>query len=122
MKLKVFDIAALAVSVTVFAVFFIFGLRTGAESGYVLIQEQSGESVYPLDEDRVITVEGPIGESVIVIEDGAARFEHSDCSDNLCVLMGAVDEGGEWAACLPNKVFITIEGGTEADETDTLSY
>ena len=103
MKFRLFDAAALIFSISVFLIFFFYGLSRSAGEGYLLIQDQDGESVYSLDQDRVIEIEGPVGESVIVIENGTARFEHSDCRDDLCVLMGSIDEAGEWAACLPNR-------------------
>lgn len=122
MKIRLFDAAALIFSISVFLIFLFYGISRSAGDGYLLIQDQSGESVYSLEQDRVVEIEGPVGESVVVIEDGTARFESSDCRDDLCVLMGSIDEAGEWAACLPNRVFISIEGDTSADEADTLSY
>ncbi|MDC7228424.1 MAG: NusG domain II-containing protein [Spirochaetales bacterium] len=122
MKLRLFDIVALIISISIFFLFFMYGRALSSENGYLLIQDESGEYLYPMDADRTITVEGPVGESVIVIEDGAAHFEHSDCKDKLCVLMGDISEGGEWAACLPNRVMILVEGGEDEIETDTLSY
>ena len=115
-KFKLLDLIALIFSVSVFLLFFLYGNRMNSDGGYLLVQDEEGEYLYPMDEDVEITLEGPVGESVIVIEDGAARFEHSDCQDNLCVLMGEIDEGGEWAACLPNRIFILIEGGEQEVE------
>ena len=122
MKFKILDAAAVLVSVSVFLLFLFYGANRNSEEGYLLIKDEQGESLYSLEEDRRITVHGPVGESVIIIENGAAGFESSDCRDKLCVLMGTVDDGGEWAACLPNRVFISVEGAAENDEADTLSY
>jgi hypothetical protein len=36
--------------------------------------------------------------------------------------MGPVSEAGQWAACMPNRVFISIEGGKPDEEIDILSY
>ncbi len=120
-KFKIFDIISLAFSLVLLVCFFLLSSSLRDEDGYLLVQDISGESLYPLSEDREIRVEGPAGLSVIVVEDGSARFESSACRDSLCVHMGSIDQGGEWAACLPNRVFIYIEGG-EPDETDALSY
>jgi len=63
-----------------------------------------------------------VGDSVIVIENGKARFESSDCDDKLCVQMGEIYRGGEWSACLPNKIFL-YTGGNQSDvEVDAGVY
>ena len=85
------------------------------------IESAGGDYIYPLDEDRRIDIEGPSGTSSIVIENGSAYFEDSDCRDKLCVLMGKISEEGQWAACMPNRVFISIEGDS-VEEIDVLSY
>lgn len=92
------------------------------EAEYLLVKDTAGEFLYSLDKDQTIVADGPVGESVIVIENKTARFEHSDCQNGLCVLMGAISKGGEWAACLPNKVFISIEGGHDEEAPDSLSF
>ena len=116
MKLKLFDGIALVFSLTVFLLFFFYGRSLSRDEGYLLIQHSEGESLYSMAETRDIVIEGPVGESVIHIEDGHAAFVHSDCNDQLCVHMGDIEHSGEWAACLPNKVFIMIEGGPDDEE------
>ncbi len=110
LKLKPFDWVALAVSVAAFAGFLFVGRLTAQSSGYVTIQTQEGEWMYDLDRDREMTFKGPIGESVILIKDGKVSFEHSDCEDHLCERMGELSRGGDWSACLPNRVFLSITG------------
>jgi hypothetical protein len=38
-----------------------------------------------------------------------AVYVHSDCRDQICVNAGWLDRGGEWAACLPNRVILRID-------------
>jgi hypothetical protein len=46
----------------------------------------------------------------IKIEDGAIAFLESDCPDQVCVHSGFLHRPGQWAACLPNRVSVTILG------------
>lgn len=116
MKLRMFDGIALVFSLSVFLLFFLYGRSLSKDDGYLLIQDSEGESLYSMAETRDVVVEGPVGESVIHIEGGHASFTHSDCQDQLCVHMGDIESSGEWAACLPNQVFIMIEGGPDDEE------
>ncbi len=51
--------------------------------------------------------------AVIVCDGKSVFFESSDCPDKVCVNTGALSKDGEWAACLPNKVFLKVTGGDE---------
>lgn len=115
MKLRFFDIVALIFSLAVFLLFTAYGRSISKDEGYIIIETAEDRLIYPLSEDRRITVQGPVGESVVQIDHGAARFESSDCDDDLCVLMGTIHSSGEWAACLPNRIFL-YTGGNEDDE------
>ena len=61
-----------------------------------------------LHENKHITVPGPLGASVIDIHDGKARFVSSPCRGKQCVRTGWLGQGGEFAACLPNRVSIAV--------------
>ena len=71
-------------------------------------------------EDRV-AVRGPIGETVVLIADGGARVASSPCDNQICVRTGHVERAGRWIACLPNRVFVSIESGQRSD-IDARSY
>lgn len=49
-------------------------------------------------------------ELTIVAENGTIRFLESKCPDQICVRTGALDEPGDFAACLPAETIVTIEG------------
>ena len=65
----------------------------------------------PLDADveRTIAVQGPLGVTRIEIRGGSARVISSPCPDKICVRMGWLSRVGEYAACLPNRVVMTVE-------------
>lgn len=46
--------------------------------------------------------------------DGSIAFHESDCPDKVCIYAGKLRLVGQMAACLPNEVYIKIEG-TAAD-------
>ena len=75
----------------------------------LVINSGKKEFIYPLDKNRELQIEGVIGNSVIEIQDGRAFFKESPCSNHTCIQMGAVSDENEWAACLPNDIFIRIQ-------------
>ena len=75
----------------------------------LVINSGEKEFIYPLDKNRELQIEGVIGISVIEIQDGRAFFKKSPCSNHTCIQMGAVSGENDWAACLPNDIFIRIE-------------
>lgn len=88
-----------------------FSLLTTAKNSERRLVIMSGkkEFIYPLEKHREIEAAGVLGNSLIVIEDGRAFFKESPCKNHLCVQMGAVTEENDWAACLPNDIFIRVE-------------
>ncbi len=124
MKLiKIADIAAIALSLTT-AITAGFYIYDGYSSPELLeITASSGKEVYQLDRDRVLYIKGPLGDSVILIRDREAYFLDSPCPDKLCVKSGHLDSTGDWAGCLPNRVFIRITGKEEDNEKiDAVSF
>ena len=49
------------------------------------------------------------------IKDNQIRFIESDCSDKVCVNEGFISKNGDFAACLPNNVVISIENLVDND-------
>ncbi len=41
-------------------------------------------------------------------EDGGIAFEKSDCPDKICIKSGVLHLAGQYAACLPNRVYVKI--------------
>ncbi len=69
---------------------------------------ESENGTFVLEEDSSIIFE---------IKDGSIGFIHSDCPDQLCVAAGFLDQSGESAVCLPNKVVLKILSASENDDT-----
>ena len=83
------------------------------------------EWVYDLSVDTTATFEGPVGETTIEILNNRVHVHSSDCKNQVCVLAGWIEKPGEWIACLPNNVFVVIEGQKDSsleEETDDISF
>ena len=113
---KILDLPVLILSVAALVASVLFIKRGSGDERQLVVRTQEGEFVYPLSKDAVYQIEGVIGISEIEVSGGTARFRDSPCPGKTCVMSGELSEPGAWAACLPNQVFIRIEG-KEADGT-----
>jgi hypothetical protein len=121
MKIRPLDILLISVSLLVVGAFALYAYTGKGKSSTVVIEASGKRYLYPLGQDRVVKVPGPIGETVVDIRDGRAFVEDSPCRDKLCVHMGSISKPGQWVACLPNKVMVSIgDGGVKA--LDDVSY
>ena len=55
-----------------------------------------------------IEVPGKLGFSTIIIDNGKIRFIESPCNGKQCIHQGWLKHGGEFAACLPNRISVRI--------------
>ena len=98
-------------------------------SGIIFIQEvlPKGKTVYievegrplyvlPIEKERILTVDGPQGKTIIEIKNQKLRVKDSPCPKKQCVKHGWIERG--IIACLPNKIVITI--GNDGDEDNTV--
>ncbi|TVR67242.1 MAG: NusG domain II-containing protein [Spirochaetaceae bacterium] len=110
LPLKPYDFLVLLVAAGVIVAFSLLALERSGPPVTVEIRSDRGDRVYALAEDRTITVSGPLGDTILEIRDGAVRFVDSPCRDRICVAAGELSATGQWAACLPNRVFATVTG------------
>jgi len=122
MRLKALDAAIIAASVALVAASAAWAYAPLSGEARAVVEGPGGEWIYPLDEDREIRIEGPLGGTMVRIESGSARIEDSPCPTKTCVASGALSRAGQWAACLPNKVLLRIEGGAADDGVDAATY
>jgi hypothetical protein len=121
MKLKLCDIfiVAFLVCVTGGIAFMVYAGQHG--EAYAHIKSGQDELFYALATQRLVNVNGPLGTTVVQIEDGFLQVLSSPCPEKICVKSGKIHTPGEWIACLPNQVLITIEG-REPPDVDARSY
>lgn len=83
------------------------------EKGATVVVEIDGTTVatYLLDENGEYSLNG--GTNILVIEDGKAYLNYSNCPDHTCEKTGKIQYVGQSIICLPNKITITIQGEAE---------
>jgi len=122
-SIRVGDYVVLILSVAITALsFFSYGNMTGAPTVHVRVGSQAW--VYDVAVDRTLTFSGPAGNTVVEIKDSQVHVASSDCRNKVCVAAGWKKHPGEWIICLPNNVFIMIEGSDSEGEggVDAVSF
>lgn len=117
-KVKPLDIIIflIGVALIVFSIKSLGNKKNGEK--YVIVAVLGDEYIYPLNKNMRKDFEGAEGISTIVIENGKAFFEESCCPNKTCVQSSPLSHPNEWSACLPNQVFLRIDGTSE--EMDVL--
>jgi len=87
-----------------------FWQRGGAGEEVRIVGADGKEIIASLREDHDLKLAGPLGTSVIEIRDGRVRFVSSPCHGQLCVHAGWLHFGGEFTACLPNRISVAVIG------------
>ncbi len=117
-RLTPFDRKLLLVVVLLVAASFL--LLVGQKSGGKVVVSRDNKVIFvaPLNKNRRIELEGPLGITVLEIKDGAARIVSSPCTKKICIHMGAARRNGDLLACVPNHLVITIEGDQDGEDGD----
>lgn len=112
-------IAVLFSAILAFSLWNLMSLRSQKNGKSMVIIEAPGEKyIYPLDKNREISIPGVLGDTIVKIEKGQAWVIDSPCANKICVQAGKLSRGGQWASCLPNAVFVKIEGQAEENGYD----
>lgn len=116
--LKIFDYPAIAaaLAITIAAVFYAYG--GSYDQANVIVQGKNNSWIFPLDAEEHLSVEGPLGFTEVVISDGEVWVSSSPCKNQTCVSSGKIHEHAQWIACLPNLVFVRVEGEKTDDGID----
>lgn len=90
--------------------------------GQTLIVRSKGEVVseLSLQRNRSLTVNGPLGPTIVQINNQRARIFSDPSPKQYCVRQGWLQQAGEISLCLPNQVSIEIAGGSK--RVDSLNY
>ncbi len=87
------------------------------------VQIRLGDKIYAtysLNQQREVHVHGKLGDAVISIAQGKARFAKSPCHTQYCVHQGWLTRAGQAAICLPNQISLELLGETKP--YDSLNY
>jgi hypothetical protein len=113
--IKPLDIAIFLLGVTL-VIISLTTLSRGNSPSLVRIDWGEKTWIYPLDEELNLPLENEWGLNVVYINgEGEVSIIEADCEDQLCMTMGPISRTGQYMACLPHRLFITITG-----EEDTL--
>jgi hypothetical protein len=77
-------------------------------------------TIVPLSRDQQIEVPGPLGISIIAIQNRKARIASDPSPRQYCVRQGWLQQAGEIALCLPNQVSVELVGSKK--KYDSLNY
>ncbi|MEE8440289.1 MAG: NusG domain II-containing protein [Spirochaetia bacterium] len=122
MKLRPLDFVAIVVALSAVVAAGALAYGSNSDPTGVSIQSEDGEFLYPLGTPRMIEVDGPIGRTLIEIDGNRVRVTESPCRDKICIAAGWLENTGDWTACLPNRVFVRVEGGDRSDGVDAQTF
>jgi hypothetical protein len=73
---------------------------------------KTSDSVYEINlkDEGAYTIDGYLGRAVLVIKDGEARLQSAPCPLKICEAMGPISRSGEVILCLPNRIYIRMNG------------
>ncbi len=111
-----FDRKLLVVVALLVAASFLILLGQKAGAKVVVKIDDAVVFVAPLNKDRRVELEGPLGVTVLEIKAGAVRIVSSPCTKKICVHMGEIRRSGELLACVPNHLVATIAGNKAAED------
>jgi hypothetical protein len=112
-------ITALALAVVLFSAVRVYAPGSGVPR--VVLEGEGGRRwEFPLDAAETVTVSGPLGDTIVELRGKQARIIASPCAGQTCVAAGAIRNHGQWIACLPNQVMVSVrsdaaKGGEELD-------
>ncbi|MBN2738009.1 MAG: NusG domain II-containing protein [Spirochaetales bacterium] len=120
-SLKLFDFFSFGLALFVLLFSIIINFSGSGSDLTLLVKTREADYVYDLKENRELVFEGPLGDTVIEIKDKMLRVLRSPCPEQICVNSGWISHQGQWLGCLPNQVFLSLEGKVE-NEVDAYSY
>ena len=116
--LKFCDLAAITLALAIAGFSAYVAYLQPSNATRVLIKGAGRKWVFPLNAEETIEVSGPLGNTVVRIQDNRAWVESSPCDNQVCVAAGFLSGRGEFAACLPNFVLVFIEGYDGSEKPD----
>ena len=121
LPLRALDLLAIGFAAGVTATVTRWVTRGGGGTPMARVTAPGASWLLPLSTDTAVEVPGPIGVNTVRVTDGTVAVVSAPCTNQICVKTGHVSRPGQWIACLPNRVFVSIESGTDAD-VDAYSF
>ncbi|MCQ2604874.1 MAG: NusG domain II-containing protein [Spirochaetia bacterium] len=108
-RVKAADLIFIILSLALIAGSLLFIARHGNGTPRAIIKVRDTEYIYPLNMPQTLTFHGELGPATVIIRDNAVFFQESPCRDKICIHMGEGRKDGDFMACLPNRIIITVE-------------
>ena len=82
-----------------------------APGGTHVVVTSGGQTCFtaPLGQPRSVDLDGPLGQTHLVIDVQGARITASPCPRKICISMGSARHTGELLACVPNRILVRID-------------
>ncbi|MDR0402848.1 MAG: NusG domain II-containing protein [Treponema sp.] len=122
MKLRFADAAVFVIVSAVTAVCALRVYGGGRDRARLHIQGTGGNWVYPMDRTERVEIPGPLGQTVVELSGGGVRVLSSPCANKTCIASGTIHRRGQWIACLPNGISLTIEGENTEPDLDAAAF
>ncbi|MDZ4097634.1 MAG: NusG domain II-containing protein [Methylophilaceae bacterium] len=87
------------------------------------VQIRAGSQIFStlsLNQQRTLDVPGPLGMTVVAIDNGKVRVVSDPSPRQYCVKQGWLEQAGQVAMCLPNQVSVELLGSKKL--YDSLNY
>ena len=87
------------------------------------VQIRSGSQIFStlsLNQQRTLEVSGPLGNTIVAIDNGRVRIVSDPSPRQYCVKQGWLEQAGQVAMCLPNQVSVELLGSKKL--YDSLNY
>lgn len=72
-----------------------------------------GEIYKTIDLTKSGKTEIDVNGVTVICENGEVYIKNSTCHDKICVNTGRLSKTGQCAVCVPNKVFVAVNGNSE---------
>jgi hypothetical protein len=87
------------------------------------VQIETAGRVYqtlPLHASHTLAVPGPLGKTIVAIDQGTVHVVDSPCRAKICVKTGEISHTGQLIVCIPNQVVVRVTGA-EAPAYDAIT-
>ena len=119
-KIRTLDVLIFSITLLVIGLIAFQTYIRGQGVPEITISGVEDQWIFPLDGEATVTVPGPLGDTAVSVRHGSVEVLSSPCPEKICIKTGRISKPGQWIACLPNRVFISIRG-RRSEQPDAIS-
>lgn len=116
------DYVVIAISLFLAAFLFLLGWEGLSSEGKTVIVYKNGIEVQraSLTENTVLIVGEKDSQNIILVQEGYVSMKEATCPDGICLEHKPIHKTKETIVCLPNKVYVEIEGAADKKDIDAI--